>query len=70
MRYTSKNVKIRLNTYCTLFDLFDERRNYLFIEREYIVCDGQSNTQNAGGWGDRGLGGGGVIILAKLCTTK
>ena len=51
------SLKIHLNTYCTLFVLFDERRNYLFIEREYVVCDGQSNIQNAVGWGDRGGGG-------------
>ena len=48
--------KIHLNTYCTLFALFYERCNYFFIEGEYIVYDGQSNTQNAGGWGDRGGG--------------
>ena len=57
MMYTSKNVKIRLNTYCTLFDLFDERRNYLFIEREYIVCDGTLKRRAGGAIGVWGVWG-------------
>ena len=38
-------------TYCTLFVLFDVRRNYLFVERKYFICADNLTLKTQGGCG-------------------